>query len=130
MHWVRYWCPAIAWAILTWILSTESFSAASTARFIIPPLHWLLSQASPETLAMLHGVIRKSAHFVEYFIFSLLVLRGVRSGHVEWKLSCALATLAIAAGYAALDELNQAYLPARTASPLDSLFHSGVAAIP
>ena len=70
---------------------------------------------------MLHGVIRKSAHFVEYFIFSLLVLRGVRSGRAGWKLSWALATVAIAAGYAALDELHQAFVPERTGSALDSL---------
>lgn len=121
MRWLRYWGPAIVWATLTWILSTASFSAASTSRFIIPVLHWLLPQASPETLGMLHGVIRKSAHFFEYFIFSLLVLRGVCGGRAGWKLSWALATVAIAAAYAALDELHQAFVAERTGSALDSL---------
>ena len=121
MRWLRYWGPAIVWATLTWILSTASFSAASTSRFIIPVLHWLLPQASPETLGILHGVIRKSAHFVEYFIFSLLVLRGVCGGRAGWKLSWALATVAIAAAYAALDELHQAFVAERTGSAFDSL---------
>jgi VanZ family protein len=121
MPWLRYWGPAFAWATLTWILSTAAFSASSTSRFIIPVLHWLLPQASPETLGLLHGVIRKSAHFAEYFIFSLLVLRGVRGGRAGWKLSWALAAVAIAAGYAALDELHQTFVPERTGSALDSL---------
>ncbi len=121
MRGLRQWAPAIAWAALIWVFSTASFSASSTSRFILPLLHWLLPQASPETLAMLHGVIRKSAHFIEYFILSLLLLRGVRGQRGGWKLAWGLAAVFIAACYAVLDELHQAFVPERTGSPLDSL---------
>ncbi len=121
MRWLRQWGPSIVWAGVIFALSTQSFSAQATSRIIIPLLRWLLPQASPETLAWLHFALRKSAHFVEYFIFSFLVLRGIRGERKGWELRWALATVAIVACYAVLDEVHQAFVPQRTASPLDSL---------
>ena len=121
MRSLRQWSPAILWATAIWFFSTASFSASATSRILIPLLHWLLPQASRETLELLHGLIRKAAHFVEFFIFSLLVLRGIRGERRGWKVAWGLATVLIAAGYAALDEVHQAFVPGRTASPMDSL---------
>ena len=124
MRWLRHWAPAILWAALIWAFSTQVFSGSHTSRIIIPLLEWLFPRAAPETLEALHAVIRKLAHFAEYFVFGLLVLRGVRGERKGWKLSWALATVAIAACYAALDEVHQAFVPERTASPFDSLLDS------
>ena len=121
MRSLRQWSPAILWATAIWFFSTASFSASATSRILIPLLHWLLPQASRETLELLHGLIRKAAHFVEFFIFSLLVLRGIRGERRGWKVAWGLAAVLIAAGYAALDEVHQAFVPGRTASPIDSL---------
>ncbi len=115
------WAPAILWAALIAFLSTQYFGGERTSHIIIPFLQWLLPHTEAYTLERLHFLIRKSAHFVEYFIFSLLVLRGVRNGRKGWTLRWALLTILIAGGYAALDEFHQWFEPGRGASPMDSL---------
>lgn len=121
MRWLRRWGPVLAWAAFIWLLSTDHFSSASTGRFIAPILTWLFPSASEETLKLLHGLIRKAAHFVEYFVFSLLVFRGIRGDRRRWRLSWSLETVFLAAIYAALDEIHQAYESDRTSSMYDSL---------
>ncbi len=121
MRSLRRWYPAILWAAAIWFFSTANFSASATSPILIPLLRWLLPQASRETLELLHFLTRKAAHVVEFFIFSLLVLRGIRGERRGWKVAWGLATVLIAAGYAALDEVHQAFVPGRTASPMDSL---------
>ncbi len=121
MRWLRQWSPAIAWAAVIAMFSTEYFSASTTSSFILPLLRWLLPHASFVTLEMLHALVRKAAHFTEYFVFSLLVLRGVRGERVGWIFAWGLATVLIATGYAALEEVHQAFVPGRTGSPWDVL---------
>jgi len=121
LPWLRYWGPVFGWAILVWGFSTKFFSENQTSHYIVPALHWLLPNASTGTLLRLHHWIRKSAHVIEYFLFSVLILRGIRSGREGWKLSWALAALALSAGFAALDEFHQVFVPSRGASPLDVL---------
>lgn len=130
MRWLKLWWPALVWAALISIFSTGAFSYSNTASVIIPVLRWFLPSASHETLAFIHFLIRKSAHFTEYFIFSLLVLRGIRAGKKESHLGWALAAVAIVAAYAALDEFHQSFVPGRTAAVSDVLLDTagGVAA--
>jgi VanZ family protein len=118
---VKNWLAAIAWAALISFLSTDSFSSGHTSRFIIPVLRWIFPSASMSTLELMHAVIRKTAHLTEYFIFSLLLLRALRGEQQGWKLRWALYAIAIAAGYAALDEFHQSFVASRTASPWDAL---------
>jgi VanZ family protein len=118
---LRPWLPAIAWAILISWASTDMFSASHTSKFIIPVLHGLFPRASAERLDRLHFFIRKSAHFTEYFVFSVLLLRALRGENRGWQIRWAIAALAIAAGYSALDEFHQSFVPSCTASPWDSL---------
>jgi len=102
---------------------------AHTSRFILPALHWMFPFASADTLDRVHFFIRKSAHFTEYFLFSLLLLRGVRGNERGWKLRWAIWALLIAAGYSALDEFHQSFVASRTASPWDSLLDTTGAAV-
>ena len=73
------------------------------------------------TLMRLHHYIRKCAHFTEYFIFSLLILRALRAGRKDARLAWALVAVIIVAGYAALDEFHQSFVPGRTAAVGDVL---------
>ncbi|HXN21986.1 MAG TPA: VanZ family protein [Candidatus Dormibacteraeota bacterium] len=128
MRWLRNWGPVLAWAGCIWLLSTDHFSSAATGRVIGPVLSWLFPSASEETLKLLHALIRKAAHLVEYFVFSLLVFRGIRGDRRGWRLSWSLETVFLAAIYATLDEIHQAFESDRTSSMYDSLLDTAGAA--
>lgn len=121
MRWLRNWGPVVAWAGFIWLLSTSSFSSAATGKVIVPVISWLFPSASEETINLLHALIRKAAHFVEYFVFSLLVFRGIRGERSGWRLSWSLETIFLAAIYATLDEIHQSFESGRTSSMYDSL---------
>ena len=104
--------------------STDYFSWEHTARFIVPSLRWLFPSMSPENLDSAHHFIRKSAHFVEYFVFFLLLYRGIRGERRGWHWSWGLIAWFIAAAYSVLDEIHQSFVASRTASPFDSLLDS------
>ena len=121
MPWLKRWWPAIVWAIAISGFSTGAFTSENTSRIIIPVLHFLFPHASPETLAFMHHIVRKCAHLTEYFILSLLILRGIRAGEKGMRLRWALMTILIVAGYASLDEYHQSFVPGRTAAVTDVL---------
>lgn len=122
--WLRAWWPAIAWAGLIFSLSTDTFSKEHTASFFEPLLRWFLPKMTRELFDTIHFFLRKSAHFMEYFVFCLLIYRGVRAGRRGWRWTWGLAALFCAAGYSVLDEIHQAFVASRTASAYDSLFDS------
>jgi VanZ family protein len=130
MEWLRRWWPALVWALCISTFSTRTFTADNTASVLIPVLHWLMPKASMDFLLLLHHLIRKAAHVTEYFLLSLLVLRGIRAGRPTTRLGWALAAIGIVAGYAALDEFHQAFVPGRTAAVSDILLDTtgGIAA--
>jgi len=121
VRWLKYWWPALVWAILISIFSTGTFTTENTSRVIIPVLHWFLPHATPETLSLIHHVIRKCGHFSEYFVFSLLLLHALRAGTRDFGLRWALIVILIVAGYAALDEFHQLFVPGRGAAVSDVL---------
>lgn len=125
MQWLKRWWPALAWAVVISFFSTGIFTTEHTNRIIVPLLHWLFPHAAYATLNTLHHDIRKSAHFTEYFILSLLVLRGIRAGRPGTRFAWALAVVAIVACYASLDELHQRFVPGRTAAVGDVLIDTG-----
>jgi len=129
MRWLRRWWPLAAWAVLIFFFSTDTFSATHTSLLILPALRWLFPHASPETLETAHFLIRKSAHFVEYFIFSLLALHALRSEEGGWKLRWAIEAVVLAGAYAALDEFHQSFVPSRTASVHDVLLDTSGAVV-
>jgi VanZ family protein len=121
VRWLKYWWPAILWAIVISSFSTGTFTSENTSRVIIPVLSWLFPHATPETLSLIHHVIRKSAHFAEYFIFSLFLLRALRAGTRDFSLRWALIAILIVVGYASLDEFHQSFVPGRGAAVSDVL---------
>ena len=130
MRWLKRWWPALAWAVVISGFSTSVFTSEHTGRVIIPILHWLFPHATMQTLAWMHHIIRKCAHFTEYFILSLLILRGIRGERRETHLRWALVAIIVVAGYASLDELHQAFVPGRTPAVTDVLLDTtgGIAA--
>lgn len=129
IRWLRHWGPALLWAVVIGAFSTAAFSAEHTSRFLLPALRWLFPDASPETLALMHLGIRKASHFVEYFILGLLLFRAIRGDRMGWTLRWALLAVALAAGYALVDEVHQLFVVGRGGSAWDVLLDAAGAAV-
>jgi VanZ family protein len=122
--WLRAWWPAVAWACVIFTLSTDSFSSEHTANILSPVVRWLFPHLTEDQFNFIHHIIRKSAHFTEYFIFCILIYRGIRGDRKGWRWTWGIAALSVAAGYSIMDEIHQAFVVSRTASPYDSLLDS------
>ncbi len=85
------------------------FSSNNTASVIVPILRWLMPMASSGTIETTHYFIRKLAHFSEYALLFLLLIRGPMRGRPGFA-------LALCAAYALLDEGHQMLVPSRTPS--------------
>jgi VanZ family protein len=114
--------PLIIWLGFISFASSNSFSASNTSRIIGPLVLWLFPHTSEETLATIHGITRKLAHFTEYAILAFLAARAFRTSprpaiSRRWFLICA--TLVVV--YALIDEYHQSFVPSRTASIFDSM---------
>lgn len=122
--WLRAWWPALLWAAVIFTLSTDTFSSYHTSKVIDPILHWLFPFLSSNQIDTIQHLIRKSAHFTEYFIFFLLLYRGIRASRVGWRWSWGLGAWFLAAVYSCLDEIHQSFVASRGASAWDSLLDS------
>jgi VanZ family protein len=122
IRFLTHYLPLIAWLAFISFASSDSFSAGNTSRIIGPLILWLLPNTSPETLAVVHFITRKLAHFTEYAILGYLAARAFRTSprpaiSSRWFLISA--TLLIT--FALIDEYHQSFVPTRTGSIYDSL---------
>ena len=122
MRFLSRYVPLVTWLLLISVASSDSFSANNTSLIIGPLILWLFPNTSPETLAVVHFITRKIAHFTEYAILAYLAARAFRTSPRPaisgwWFFICA--TLIVV--YALLDEYHQSFVPSRTPSIYDSL---------
>ncbi len=118
---LRYWLPAVVWAAVIFLASTDLMSAQRTSRFIGPFLQWLVPDIAPETIRSVQFAMRKAAHVTEYAILAALLLRAVRGARPEVRSRDAAVAVLIAAACAGLDEYHQSFVASRTGSPTDVL---------
>jgi len=119
--WVGRWGPVILGAAAIWVLSTDLFSDQHTGRVILPMLHWLFPGMNGRMLHLGHQAIRKLAHLTVYFAFGVFLLRAIRGERKGWEWWWAFAAIGLAAGYAAVDEIHQAFTATRHPSVRDVL---------
>jgi VanZ family protein len=113
--------PVVAWLCFIFFASTNSFSAANTSQIIGPLLHWLFPRISEAAFDEVHFLVRKTAHFTEYALLALLTARAFRtSPRPPLSRRWWLASFALVAVVALLDEYHQTFVPSRTASIYDS----------
>jgi VanZ family protein len=106
------WMPSVLWMAVLFVLSTTYFSAANTSKIIVPALHWAFPSASMATIALMHGLIRKAAHFTNYAILFWLLIRGPLAKRPYAALACCVV-------YAFLDEGHQIFAVGRGPSLYD-----------
>ena len=117
---VKEWLPAVLWAAVIFISSTDLFSDTHTAAVIGPHLHFLFPDISPENLERIHFLIRKLSHFSEYFILTVLLMRALRQENARRiERRHLLISFAIATLYAISDEFHQSFVRSRGSSTID-----------
>ncbi len=117
---VKYWLPVVLWMGMTFLMSTDLFSARNTSRIIEPILRFLFPSISAHSLQVAHFVTRKLGHITEYFILAALLFRAFRAGMNEphsfrWLLS----SFVVVALFASSDEFHQTFVASRTPSVVD-----------
>jgi len=116
----RAWAPVAIWIGVIFSLSSDDFAAPETSRIIGPLLAWLFPEASDETLAYFHFLIRKAAHVTEYGILYLLARRPLRIRSPHWAVwQNTLAALALVLLVASYDEFHQSLSLQRTGTVYD-----------
>jgi VanZ family protein len=116
---VKYWLPVILWMGFIFGCSPETFSHDHTVTGVEKILPLLFPAISPEASLVINFFLRRAAHLTEYLILGLLVFRALRGGSAaSWNGRWSFGSLVAVALYAAIDELHQSLVPARTASIL------------
>ena len=128
---LRY-APLVLWIGVILFLSSNQGSMAETSRFIRPIIEFFFPSAAPDTFLIVHALIRKAAHFVEYAILAVFAARafcGSPTGPLSryWHAFSILLVLIVAA----IDEINQSIIISRTGSGWDVLLDlsGGLAAV-
>jgi VanZ family protein len=129
---VRRYAPLVLWVGVIFFLSSPEGSFTQTSRIIGPLLHFFFPDILPETEALIHGIVRKTAHFTEYAILAFLAVRAfVGSPSLFIRQRSYVLALVIVMTVASLDEVNQSFEASRTSSIWDVMLDifGGVAAI-
>lgn len=114
--------PVVVWAFLIFIFSSGLFSGSNTSAIVRPLVQWVFPGISDPALVLVHGLIRKASHFVEYAILALLAARAFRSSSRDFLRNHWFAvSLTVVALYALSDEFHQSFVSSRTASIYDCL---------
>jgi VanZ family protein len=116
----RY-APLLVWMALIFFFSTGELSASNTSRIVRPVLLWLFPDISEERIALVHFIVRKTAHFTEYAILALLAARAFTgSSQTTLRRRWFVTALLLVVFYALSDEFHQTFVPSRTGSIYDS----------
>lgn len=109
----------LAWGTVIFLLSTDRFDGEHTASILLPILRALFPHATAGDLHVLHQLVRKVAHFAEYFVLGLLLHRALAGGWRPRSARAALLAVAVAALWASLDEASQTLTHGRVAALTD-----------
>jgi VanZ family protein len=127
---LKAWIAALLWLGLIVGESTNLGSAANTSRILYPLLHFLMG-LDPFRFETWHFYIRKSGHFIGYFMLSWLLFRAWKVTlpfvSATWSIQWARIAFFMTALVACLDEWHQTYLPSRTGALHDVVLDSTAA---
>ncbi len=126
VHHIVNWTKVVLWVALIFHLSGEFYTAGRTYTAIAYWAARLLGHPLPgPTIDLLNLLIRKTAHFTEFFILGLLVYRALAGRLVRFQMTLACWVLGGGASVAMADEFRQIFVRERTPSPYDCLLDFG-----
>ena len=115
-----YWLPVIFWMCFIFWMSNETFSAANTSSVAEKVVTFLVPMISSQELVLIHAVIRKATHVIEYFILGLLLFRAFRGGtSASWNSLRPFLAFTVVVLFAVSDELHQYFVRTRMGSYVD-----------
>ena len=107
----------ITWMILIFIMSSfNSTESSNQSNFIV---NIIANIFNINNISILSLIVRKLAHFTEYFILGLLVYNLIYSNQKK-----AYFAIIICALYAISDEIHQLFVPGRSCQVLDIIIDS------
>jgi VanZ family protein len=106
----------IVWMAVIFFFSAQPNSGDQSSALLLYLGGWLGLDASWPYAETVHHLCRKAAHFTEYALLGALCGWALPNGGQRWLVAWACAT-----GYAATDELHQAFVPGRGPAVLDVL---------
>jgi VanZ family protein len=116
------YAPLLIWIGVILFLGSGQGASTRTSLIIRPILEFLFPNASFETIALYHGIIRKLAHLTEYAVLGFLASRAfARSSNNVLRKYFFLTAVMLVLIVATSDEFNQSFNPERTSSPVDVL---------
>ena len=119
-HFIKYWLPVILWMCFVYWMSTEGFSSQHTFSLVTAVLRFLFPRISPHEVRLIHLMIRKVAHVIEYFILGLILFRAFHGGSTaSWKWRWSLFAVIGVVVWAVSDEWHQSFVSTRMASVVD-----------
>lgn len=99
-HFLWWYIPVIAWALLIFTLTS------------IPTL---------ETPSLGFDAEDKLYHFIVYFVFGFLLTRALLQDRIDWLKKSLIAGPILGALFAAFDEFHQLFIPGRSCDIADAL---------
>jgi hypothetical protein len=99
---IKLWVPPVIWAVVIFLLSSRPVIPASQ-------IFWK------------DFIVKKSAHVIEYAIFTVLIYRALKESGVK-KYNAGLAAILISVIYGATDEYHQSFTPGREPRVRDVFF--------
>ena len=129
----KSWLPAVLWMGVIFMMSAAPGDVSGEqsgliVRVILAVYGFFFgdAQLAPDTLNLLHTLLRKAAHMSEYAVLALLYLYALRKNGARRPMRAALMLSVL---YAATDEFHQAFVPDRGPSPVDVMIDAAGAAI-
>lgn len=113
------------WMLVIFVLSTDYFSSARTAPFVLQFALDAFPALSGMDPRLIEVLTRKLAHWTEYFVLAVLCMGTLTGPSIE-RTSRRQITWAVILGLfcAVVDESYQLFVPSRTASARDVLINA------
>ncbi len=118
---IIYLSLSLAWMCLVFWFSSQTADNSSNQSIFITEriIRLFIDNPSPSLLSFAETLVRKLAHFAEYFILAFFVFNTINSWSNSRIRRLSIITVAICCLYAISDEIHQYFVPGRACRAFD-----------